>query len=125
MSTAQERLELLLKAVGDAGNILILPHNDPDPDAIASAVALQYLLAESLQVKASIAYKGIIGRAENKALVRYLGHPLHTLTDADLSRPMPVALVDTQPSTGNHALPRTRTAAIVIDHHPLREADPA
>jgi nanoRNase/pAp phosphatase (c-di-AMP/oligoRNAs hydrolase) len=125
MSTAQERLELLLKAVGDAGNILILPHNDPDPDAIASAVALQYLLAESLQVKGSIAYKGIIGRAENKALVRYLGHPLRTLTDADLSQPLPVALVDTQPSTGNHALPRTRTAAIVIDHHPQREADPA
>jgi nanoRNase/pAp phosphatase (c-di-AMP/oligoRNAs hydrolase) len=121
MSTAQERLDLLLKAVGNAGAILILPHNDPDPDAIASAVALQLLLAECLKVKSQVAYKGIIGRAENKALVRYLGNPLRPLTDADLRQSLPIALVDTQPGTGNHALPPTATAAIVIDHHPRRE----
>jgi nanoRNase/pAp phosphatase (c-di-AMP/oligoRNAs hydrolase) len=125
MTTPQERLELLLNAVGNANHILILPHNDPDPDAIASAVALQYLLGEILQVKGSIAYKGIIGRAENKALVRHLGYPLRSLTDLDLSQSMPVALVDTQPSTGNHALPRLTPATIVIDHHPSREASPA
>jgi nanoRNase/pAp phosphatase (c-di-AMP/oligoRNAs hydrolase) len=32
-----------------------------------------------------------------------------------------VALVDTQPPVGNHSLPRTVPADIVIDHHPLRE----
>jgi nanoRNase/pAp phosphatase (c-di-AMP/oligoRNAs hydrolase) len=40
----ENRLELLFEAVGDAPAILILPHNDPDPDAIASAVALRHLL---------------------------------------------------------------------------------
>lgn len=125
MSTPQERLEQLLNAAGAADNILILTHNDPDPDAIASAVALQYLLAEALRAKSHIAYKGIIGRAENKALVRYLGQPLRLLTEADLRQAMPIALVDTQPGTGNNALPAAAMAAIVIDHHPWRTVAPA
>jgi nanoRNase/pAp phosphatase (c-di-AMP/oligoRNAs hydrolase) len=69
-----------------------------------------------------IAYKGIIGRAENKALVRYLDYPMRRLADADLSLSRPIALVDTQPGAGNNALPAKSSAAIVLDHHPLREA---
>jgi nanoRNase/pAp phosphatase (c-di-AMP/oligoRNAs hydrolase) len=125
MSIVQERLELLFGAVGGAGSVLILPHNDPDPDAIASAVALRHLLAERLGVESHIAYKGVIGRAENKALVRYLGYPLQRLTDSDLRQSTPVALVDTQPGAGNNALPPESTAAIVIDHHPWRKATAA
>ena len=121
----QERLELLFKAVGDAGRIVILPHNDPDPDAIASAVALRHLLAEKLGVEGHIAYQGLIGRAENKALVRYLGHPLRPLTQADLRRPVPIALVDSQPGAGNNALLPGSNVAIVIDHHPRRKATAA
>jgi nanoRNase/pAp phosphatase (c-di-AMP/oligoRNAs hydrolase) len=80
----QENLNLLDQAIGDSDRVLILPHNDPDPDAIASAVALRHLLAQRLAVEVNIAYKGIIGRAENKALVRYLGYPLRRLTGSDL-----------------------------------------
>lgn len=122
MSAAQERLELLLKVIENSDAVLILPHNDPDPDAIASAVGLQHLLVALLRLKAPIAYKGIIGRAENKALVRYLGQPLRLLTPPDLNQAWPVALVDTQPGTGNNALPPSAPAAIVIDHHPRRES---
>jgi nanoRNase/pAp phosphatase (c-di-AMP/oligoRNAs hydrolase) len=117
----QERLELLLKAVGGLSRMLILPHNDPDPDAIASAIALRHLLAEKPNVEARIAYQGIIGRAENKALMRYLGHPLQYLTGEDVRWADALALVDTQPGVGNNALPRTSKATVVIDHHPLRE----
>ena len=123
MQKSQSRLDLLFEAVGDADAILILPHNDPDPDAIASAVALRHLLAEGLSVESTIAYQGIVGRAENRALVRYLGQPLRPLTDADLATESPIALVDTQPGTGNNALPAGSEATIVIDHHTRR--DPA
>lgn len=115
-------LDQLFEAVGDASSVLILPHNDPDPDAIASALALRHLLAQRLGVEGHIVYKGIIGRAENKALVRYLGRPLRRLTDSDLRQSVPIALVDTQPGAGNNALPPKSTAAIVIDHHPRLEA---
>jgi len=121
----QERLDSLFKAVAGAERVLILPHNDPDPDAIASALALRHLLAEKLGAEGYIAYKGIVGRAENKALVRYLGFPLHRLTGSDLRRTGPIALVDTQPSAGNNALSPGSQAAIVIDHHAWREATAA
>jgi nanoRNase/pAp phosphatase (c-di-AMP/oligoRNAs hydrolase) len=121
----QERLDSLLEATGGARRVLILPHNDPDPDAIASAVALRYLLAEKLGVEGYIAYRGIIGRAENKALVRYLDHPLHRLAGSDLRQAVSIALVDTQPGAGNNPVSPQSSVAIVLDHHTWREATAA
>jgi nanoRNase/pAp phosphatase (c-di-AMP/oligoRNAs hydrolase) len=118
----EPRLDELFKVAGACRSTLILPHNDPDPDAIASALALQRLLERFLDVKATIVYRGIIGRAENKAMVRYLHTPLRRLTAEDLRQPACIALVDTQPSAGNNALPQDVKANIVIDHHPRREA---
>ena len=102
---SQKYLELLREAVADTGSILILPHNNPDPDAIASALALQFVLREKLGVNSSLAYQGIIGRAENRSLVRYLEHPFQHITSLDWSALVPVALVDTQPGAGNVSLP--------------------
>lgn len=116
----EERLDQLAEVIVGADTVLILPHNDPDPDAIASAVALQHLLKERFGLSAGIAYQGMIGRAENKALSRYLGQPLRRLTRADLKASPAVALVDTQPGAGNHPLPATIAATIVLDHHPWR-----
>jgi nanoRNase/pAp phosphatase (c-di-AMP/oligoRNAs hydrolase) len=121
----EDRLAELLQSVQGVGDILILPHNDPDPDAIASALALRHLLADTAGVEGHIAYKGIIGRAENQALVRYLDRPLRRLSSSDLRQAWPVALVDTQPGTGNNALPAHVVPALVFDHHPWREASAA
>jgi nanoRNase/pAp phosphatase (c-di-AMP/oligoRNAs hydrolase) len=120
----QERNASLLHAVAAHKKVLILPHNDPDPDAIAAAVALHHLFTQQLDVDVQIAYRGIIGRAENKALVRYLGRPLRRLTGTDL-RQLPVVLVDTQPGTGNNALREQSTLLAVIDHHTWRESSAA
>jgi len=116
-----KRLDALREVVSGLNRLLILPHNDPDPDAIAGALALRYLLVERLNIKSLIAYKGIIGRAENKALMRYLGKPFRHLTSTTLRHADAVALVDTQPGTGNNPLPLDRSPVIVIDHHPSRE----
>jgi len=118
----QQQLAHLFEVLGDARSLVILPHNDPDPDAIASAVALRTLLQRACGVESQLAYKGIIGRAENKALVRYLDRPLRRLKGSDLNTSVPIALVDTQPGAGNNALPRGIRAMLVFDHHPRREA---
>ncbi|GAB4430263.1 MAG: DHHA1 domain-containing protein [Anaerolineae bacterium] len=116
---------LLLETVRQFPQVLILPHNDPDPDAIASAVALRYLLAGLTPAEVEVGYRGIIGRAENRALARYLDYPLVSLgKTVPLGRP--VILVDTQPGTGNNPWHPEMRLAGVIDHHPFRpESDAA
>ena len=122
MNMFSESLEALLEAVNTEDQLLILTHNNPDPDAIASAIALRYLLAECVGIEAQIVYQGIIGRAENQALIRYLHHPLHLINPSLLAAKPLFALVDTQPGAGNNALPPQAKVAIVIDHHPWRAA---
>jgi nanoRNase/pAp phosphatase (c-di-AMP/oligoRNAs hydrolase) len=114
----EDRLKLLLAAVAETSHILVLPHNDPDPDAIASALALDYLLTEKTHIDVLVAYHGLIGRAENKAMVNYLGWPLQPFDDLNISDQIPVALIDTQPCAGNNILPPETPVALVIDHHP-------
>jgi nanoRNase/pAp phosphatase (c-di-AMP/oligoRNAs hydrolase) len=114
-------LERLAETVRAAGRLVILPHNDPDPDAIASAEALRHLLAEWLGVESTLAYQGMIGRAENRALVRYLGHPLEIPINADLPPSSCLAVIDTQPGAGNVTLPSGARVVLVIDHHALRK----
>jgi len=97
--------------------VLILPHNDPDPDAIASAVGLRFLLKGKFQIESTIAYQGFIGRVENQALVQYLGNPLTNINRAHFQDTAAIALVDTQPGAGNNPLPENLEATIVIDHH--------
>ena len=112
---ALTRLEV---ALGGSEQVLVLPHNDPDPDALASGAALQHLLENAFGVSTKIRYNGIIGRAENRALVDYLDRNIETLHDTPAA--MPVILVDTQPGAGNNRLPDSGAVVAVIDHHPLR-----
>lgn len=111
------QLDQLLGAVGEAKRLLILPHNNPDSDAIASVVGLRFLLWEKLGVGGIIRYKGLIGRAENKALARYLNYPLKLLKEEDLEQGLPLALIDTQPGRSNNPVPSQTQLAIVLDHH--------
>ena len=41
---SSQYLDALLEATARAKKVLILTHNNPDPDAVASAVALRHLL---------------------------------------------------------------------------------
>lgn len=103
--------------VSGAESALILTHDDPDPDAIASAVALAFLFEERLDLKATLAHGGIIGRAENKAMVRLLSIPLKPLRELDAGQYDAIALADAQPGAGNVSLPPDVTPTIVVDHH--------
>ena len=115
-------LERLLKLPLDRGPLLVLTHDNPDPDSIASAAAMQYLLRRLRDVESTVAYSGIVGRAENRAMLELLTLPIRPLSATDLDQFAHVALVDAQPDTGNNALPAGRIPDIVVDHHPLREA---
>jgi nanoRNase/pAp phosphatase (c-di-AMP/oligoRNAs hydrolase) len=98
---------------------LLLPHDNPDPDSLAAAMGLAQLLARE-GIECTIGMAGIIGRPENRAMVRELRFDLKPLESLDLDSFGIVALLDTQPGTGNNSLPSSRLPDILIDHHPLR-----
>jgi nanoRNase/pAp phosphatase (c-di-AMP/oligoRNAs hydrolase) len=115
---AQELLRFLRERGQALSPLLILTHDYPDPDALAAAFALQYLAEEEFGIESRIAFGGVVGRMENKAMVRLLRMPVHPLRTTWLKRFANVALVDTQPAFENNSFPAGRKAAIVIDQHP-------
>ncbi len=89
--------ERLARILTDAeGGVAILTNENPDPDSIASAVALA-AIAEHLEIEADIYYLGDIGQQENRAFVNLLGIDLHRLEDdrTRLEEYDAVVLVDT------------------------------
>src|SRR5215467_1185168 len=108
----------LLHALEGPAPLIILPHDNPDPDSLASAAALKYLAQELLEKDAVIAQGGIVGRAENRAMLTYLSIDLRPVSELNLGADSLVALVDTQPGRINNSLPRGIVPAVVIDHHP-------
>jgi nanoRNase/pAp phosphatase (c-di-AMP/oligoRNAs hydrolase) len=112
-----EKLELLMER---KHSLLIVLQNYPDPDAIASAAALRELGHELADLTCTIISGGFIGRSENRALMKYLDLPYHPEDDWPSEKADLVALVDTQPGTGNNILPVECSADIVIDHHPIK-----
>lgn len=113
----------LLDVIARPGPFIIVPHDNPDPDALASAAALQYVARQMLDKDAAIALGGLVGRAENRAMLRYLNINLVPVGELPLADPASiVALVDTQPGRRNNSLPNGVTPAVVIDHHPAYAA---
>lgn len=122
ISEIQRKLDSLVSVVKDEEKVLILMHDNPDPDSIASAVGLQFLLENLAKKPSLIGYSGIVGRAENRAMLKHLGIRICSLSRISLQDYPCVALVDTQPLTGNNSLPAGRIPSIVFDHHPYRPA---
>lgn len=115
----RDRLRRMLQVARDHRRALVLTHDNPDPDAVASACGLAWLLQRS-GIEAQAGYGGMIGRAENKALIKELHLPIQPVSklvgrDFDL-----IALVDTQPEVGNYSFRNGLFPDLVIDHHPAR-----
>ncbi|MBL8922440.1 MAG: DHH family phosphoesterase [Myxococcaceae bacterium] len=119
--SAKAKVDRLAKLFRGRRRGLVLTHDNPDPDSMAAAVALAVVLHSRLGIPTDVAYGGIIGRAENSAFVRVLKLPIVPISQVDPSTYDLFALVDTQQSVKNHALPAGVTADIVIDHHPTRD----
>ena len=116
----RRKLDRLVDYARGHRRALILTHDNPDPDSLASGVALAWLLGKLAGVEAVVAYGGIVGRAENRALVRVLRLPVVPLSRVVFADYDLIAMVDTQPEQGNHSLPTAHFPDVVIDHHPER-----
>jgi nanoRNase/pAp phosphatase (c-di-AMP/oligoRNAs hydrolase) len=103
------------------GAILIVTHDHPDPDALATAFALQHLILVKTGQEATIAFGGVIGRSENLVMVNQLEIKAKPIEEVDLESFNAVCMVDTQPGTGNNSYPVGRRVDLVIDHHHVKE----
>jgi nanoRNase/pAp phosphatase (c-di-AMP/oligoRNAs hydrolase) len=95
------------------GRLGVVTHDNPSPDSIASAAALQ-AIAEHFDVGADIVYFGEVGRQENRAFVNLLGIELLAAEQVDLDDYDTLALVD---RTKSGTTPIDRDVDIYLDHY--------
>ena len=118
--TRVRRLQRILRGI--EGDLAIVMHDNPDPDAIASAVGLRELAIRA-GCSATVCYYGSISHQENRAFVNLLEYDLRNLDPEDhgeLEDFAGFALVDHSRPGVNDQLPEDLPIDIVIDHHPPR-----
>jgi nanoRNase/pAp phosphatase (c-di-AMP/oligoRNAs hydrolase) len=113
-SMTRARVQQYQRYFADADKVLILLHNDPDPDALASGLALRNLLRRTKTTAIIGAMQGVT-RPENLRMANMLDIQVEQITPASFTVFDRVATVDVQPHYFGGLLDR---ADLVIDHHP-------
>jgi nanoRNase/pAp phosphatase (c-di-AMP/oligoRNAs hydrolase) len=115
-------LAKLMDIVKPADSLLVLLYGSPDPDSIASAMALQELLLRTHGlVRSVIASTEPLDRQQNYDFIFSMRINIQLINKVDLSSYHLIALVDAQPSFLSGILSFLQPH-IVLDHHP-REGD--
>lgn len=112
-----DRAEELRQLLRKRQRLLVLTHNNPDPDSLGGAVGLQEFARLAAGCESQLAITGKILRAENQAMVRELKIDMGRLDTIKLSDFDCIALVDTQPGFGHTFVPAGSAVDIVVDHH--------
>ncbi|MDS0282862.1 DHH family phosphoesterase [Haloarcula onubensis] len=111
----------LWELLGDSETLTIVCHNNPDPDCLASAVALGTIAAAAGIDERHILYSGEISHQQNRALVNLLDIELEPF-NVEMVRDRPpetlLAFVDHSVPGENNRVPPETEVDIVIDHHP-------
>ncbi|MCA1796063.1 MAG: DHH family phosphoesterase [Geobacteraceae bacterium] len=115
----------LLSRIAPEDRVLIVTHDNPDPDALASAYALSYLIEMARGVKTIIACGGVVGRRENRILIDKIEIHVEQVDLLEMADFDHVCMVDAQPGTGNSSMASERDFNVIIDHHPIRNDAPA
>lgn len=105
--------------------VLIVCHDNPDPDALASALAMKHL-CDSIGHSSTIIHGGMIEHQQNRAMVKLLDMDVRKiildweiedlLKDSDI-----VICVDFSHPGANNVLPNNCVPHVVIDHHTSEE----
>jgi nanoRNase/pAp phosphatase (c-di-AMP/oligoRNAs hydrolase) len=113
-SLTRARVQQYQRYFSDADRVLIMLHNDPDPDAMASGLALRNVLRRTKTTAIIGAIQGVT-RPENQRMVNLLDIHVEAITAASLKEYDRIAMVDVQPHYFGGLIDRVD---LVIDHHP-------
>ena len=105
--------------------VLIVCHDNPDPDALASALAMKHL-CETMGHTSTIIHGGMIEHQQNRAMVKLLEMDIRKLIldweVEDLLKESDIVIcVDFSHPGSNNVLPQKCVPHIVIDHHTSEE----
>jgi nanoRNase/pAp phosphatase (c-di-AMP/oligoRNAs hydrolase) len=115
VSAAQVRA--LRSIFHDQEKVLLLLQYDPDPDAVASALAMRTLLGRN-NLSAPIASFSKVSRPENLAMLKLLEIEVIQIKPEELKEYNRIVLLDVQPS---HFREPLSAVHVIIDHHPENE----
>jgi nanoRNase/pAp phosphatase (c-di-AMP/oligoRNAs hydrolase) len=113
-SLTRARVQQYQRYLSDADRVLIMLHNDPDPDALASGLALRNVLRRTKATAILGAIQGVT-RPENLRMVNLLDIHVEPVTPGSLAEYDRIAMVDVQPNYFGGLIDRVD---LVIDHHP-------
>src|SRR5256885_4446970 len=113
-SLTRARVQQYQRYFSDADRVLILLHNDPDPDAMASGLALRNVLRRTKTTAIIGAIQGVT-RPENLRMLNLLDIHIETVSQESLKEYDRIAMVDVQPHYFGGLI---NHADLVIDHHP-------
>jgi nanoRNase/pAp phosphatase (c-di-AMP/oligoRNAs hydrolase) len=113
-SLTRLKVQQYQRFLSDADRILILLHNDPDPDALASGLALRNILRRNKQTAVIAAFHGVT-RPENLRMMNLLDIHVEIITAEQLNDFDRITMVDVQPHYFAGIIDRVD---LVIDHHP-------
>lgn len=117
------KLRELVRVIKNTRRIFIQMHNSPDPDAIASAFGLKYLLSLN-GIQASICYKGEIDKYNTHKMIELLKIEVKNIDMVtDMAEEDYIILVDSQKGNSN-VTDFSGWEIASIDHHPsFREVE--
>jgi nanoRNase/pAp phosphatase (c-di-AMP/oligoRNAs hydrolase) len=118
------RASRLLRVLQGRKRILVTTHIHPDPDALASCLAMQVLLRNKTGSQVDVSVKGETGGGYNAAFTRHLPLDLVPWDESRLKEYDAIILLDTQPAFAYSPLPAEHPPLAVIDHHRARGKKP-
>ncbi len=116
-SKRPKRSDRLLGVLDEYRETIVVMHNHPDPDAMATGWALLTLISLRLKKPVRLLGRGPILRAENRQFVRLLRPPVELVDEVNLDAATATVLVDCSPASLNHLLDGHIAPTAVIDHH--------
>ncbi|ELY50866.1 DHH family phosphoesterase [Natronococcus jeotgali] len=115
----------VLSRLRSASSLTVVCHDDPDPDSLASAIALESLARTVGVETVDILYGGSIVHQQNRAFVELFDVTPRRYGDARLAATDLIAFVDHSVPGEHNSVPAETPIDIVIDHHPSEGAIPA
>lgn len=120
---AASRARTLLELLGSVGSVAIVCHDDPDPDCLASALALEGLARQQGVSDVTTMYGGGISHRQNWAMIERLGMDVRPYDHAVFEASELVAFVDHSVPGRNNPVPADADVDVVVDHHPHDPVD--